>query len=161
LLGKNGATVYGGLSDPRKASFLNITGDLARTGINYSGLSLQQGGIHQDRLLFAPGAVISDFQSSTRSAISSGSFVSAKPSARDHPGMSSFGAREGVTRWSLQVGTGENGAFADVDPWGPVDVVGGIGHGIDYTKHKLFGGQTDPFAVGRALGSKVTGYTCK
>ena len=159
--GTGGAAFYNSLSDPLKASFLNLTGDLARMGLNFSGLSLQQDGIHQDRLLFAPGGGISDFQSSIQAGITSGAFDNAKPGNRDHPGMSDFGARQGVTRWSLQVGIGQRGAFADVDPWGPVDVAGGIGHSIDYLKHKITGGKTDPFAVGRGLGSSVTGYTCR
>ncbi len=73
--------------------------------------------------------------------------------------MSDFGVRERRTLNALQVGFGPAGAFADIDRGNPRR---GFGIGaIVHLGELITPGKTDPFAVGRALGSRVTGYTCK
>ncbi|MCA1837224.1 MAG: hypothetical protein LC674_00055, partial [Actinobacteria bacterium] len=90
--------------------------------------------------------------------ISSGAFIKDTPVASKHPGMSDFGARQAVTREALQMGFGPKGAFADIDRGGArTDVAGFLIH----MGELVTPGKTDPFEVGRSLGSKVTGYTCK
>jgi len=148
---------YGGLSDAQKANFLNQTGALAKAGVSLGNSALQANGIHTDRLLFAPGTT-DTFKASITTAIASGKFIKDKPLAGKHPGMSDFGARQAVTTEALQAGFGPKGAFVDIDRGGErTDVAGFLIH----MGELITPGGTDPFAVGKALGTKVTGYTCK
>jgi hypothetical protein len=153
------AGAYGALSDDaQRANFLNQTGALAKAGINLGRAALQDGGILTDRLLFAPGPSLGTFRASIETAIASGGFIKDTPVASKHPGMSDFGARQNRTFNALQVGFGDNGAFVDIDRGNPS---GGLAGLIVHGAEVLTPGKTDPFAVGKKLGSKVTGYTCK
>jgi hypothetical protein len=109
-------------------------------------------------LLFAPGPSLGTFRASIETAIASGGFIKDTPVASKHPGMSDFGARQNRTFNALQVGFGDNGAFVDIDRGNPS---GGLAGLIVHGAEVLTPGKTDPFAVGKKLGSKVTGYTCK
>jgi hypothetical protein len=152
------AGAYGGLSDAQRANFLNQTGALARAGINLGNATLQTNGTLTDRLLFNPGESLSTFRGSIVAAIASGGFIKDTPFASEHPGMSEFGARQAVTTNALQAGFGRTGAFVDIDRGGArTDVAGFLIH----MGELITPGGTDPFAVGKALGSKVTGYTCR
>jgi hypothetical protein len=151
------AGTYSGLSDAQRANFLNQTGALGKAGINLGDARLQDGGILTDRLLFRPGTT-RDFQTSIVAAIGNGSFIKDTPLASKHPGMSDFGARQNRTFNALQAGFGPEGAFIDIDRGNPS---GGLAGLIVHGAEVLTPGKTDPFAVGKKLGSKVTGYTCK
>ncbi|HEV2863860.1 MAG TPA: RHS repeat-associated core domain-containing protein [Pyrinomonadaceae bacterium] len=157
LLGKNGEQTYNSLHEALKANFLNITGAMTKAGINFSGASLQYAGIRTDRLMFNPGPGLADMRASVQAGINRGTFKKDTPANSEHPLMSEFGARQNATELSLQVGFGPVGAFADIDlgGWG-VDVVGSLIHIGEVATP----GSTDPFHVGRELGSGVTGYTC-
>jgi hypothetical protein len=58
-------------------------------------------------------------EASVAAAIASGTFISDRPDAGLHPGMSGFGARQNRVLNSLQVGGGPLGAFADIDRGNP------------------------------------------
>lgn len=88
-----------------------------------------------------------------------GDFTSATPNAGGHPGMSSSGFRQNRTTYALQIGVGASGAFADIDIGNPRRGFG-IGAAI-HAVELMTPGATDPFRVGRALGSEITGYTCR
>jgi RHS repeat-associated protein len=151
------ANTYNSLSDAQKANFLNQTGALNKAGINLGDARLQANGIHTDRLLFRAGTT-DTFQASITTAISQRKFNRDKPIAREHPGMSDFGARQRKTLNALQAGFGPEGAFVDIDRSNPSNGLAGvIGHVVEV----LTPGSTDPFAVGKALGRKVVGYDCK
>jgi hypothetical protein len=153
--GGGGTGYYNGLSQAQQANFLNITGALNKASVSVSGLGLA--GVETDRLFFAEGTTAA-FQASIQTGINSGGFIKDRPIANKHPGMSDFGARQSVTTEALQVGFGPKGAFADIDRGGArTDVVGFLIHMGELATP----GSTDPFAVGKSLGSKVTGYTCK
>jgi RHS repeat-associated protein len=157
LDGLGGANAYGSLSDAQKANFLNQTGALAKAGIDLGKALLETGGILTDRLLFAPGTT-DGFKDSIVASIANGGFIKDTPVASKHPGMSEFGARQNRTFNALQVGFGPAGAFVDIDRGNPS---GGLAGLIVHGGEVLTPGKTDPFAVGKKLGSKVTGYTCK
>ena len=156
-----GASAYGGLSDAQRASFLNLTGALSSAQINFSGLTLQQSGIHQDRLLFAPGAGINSFRASFEAGVAAGRFINSPPAESEHPGMSEWGGRQRRAFYALQIGGGRGGAFVDIDIGNPQ--MGGLPalvHGVEVLYNKVSKSVTDPFAIGRALGRKITGYLC-
>jgi RHS repeat-associated protein len=153
--GGGGAGFYNDLSQAQRASFLNLTGALGAAGIGTSGLGLSS--VAQDRLLFAAGTT-AGFQASIEAGISTRTFSRATPAASEHPGMSDFGARQRRTREALQVGIGSAGAFVDIDRGNPRRFPIGT---VIHLGELITPGATDPFAVGRKLGSKVTGYTCK
>jgi hypothetical protein len=77
--------------------------------------------------------------------------------------MSTWGGRQNVKKNALQVGGGQAGAFADIDYYNPGKGIGGfLGHVfLEVLPNGMTGNKTDPFKVGRSLGSSVTGYTCK
>jgi RHS repeat-associated protein len=156
---------WNGLASDKIAGFLNITGALAKAGIDFSGLQLQNGiqGIEQDRLFFTPGSA--DILKGLISA--SGKFTSDQPLASEHEGMSDWGFRQNLLRLALQVGGGSAGAFVDLDFWNPsnglVGLVGHIGEVISNRVNKANGGSglTDPIKMGKKLGWDVTNYKCK
>ena len=71
--------------------------------------------------------------------------------------MADVGFRQVSALFSLQVGIGGNGAFIDIDIGNPLNPIGAIIHAFEV----LNPGSTSPFAVSRALGSRVTGHDCK
>ena len=151
-------TEYAKLSPAQRANFLNQTGVLAKNGISLGGAKLKEGGILTDRLLFEPGRALEEFKANVLAAISGGIYSSDKPIGNSHPGMSNFGVRENRTLYSQQIGFGPDGAFIDIDIGNPNNGLFGLFiHAIEVAVP----GKTDPFKVGRKLGKKVTGYTCK
>jgi hypothetical protein len=70
--------------------------------------------------------------------------------------MSDSGARQNVSRESLQVGFGALGAFSDIDRGNPQTWFGFFVH----VGELVTPGKTDPFAIGGALGKGVTKYNC-
>ncbi|MGH9899461.1 MAG: hypothetical protein ACRD4L_11500, partial [Pyrinomonadaceae bacterium] len=160
VLGKGGASAYNGLSQAERASFLNITGALAAAGVNLGEARLVNA--EQDRLFFAPGTT-DTFETSIRAGASANTrtFINDTPLGSEHPGMSRYGARQNVLRESVQVGFGDGG-FADIDRYNPrYSFQGFLLHQKEVAENKFFDRKTDPFAVGKALGSGVTGYNCK
>ena len=158
----DGAGAWNELSPAQRAGFLNITSVLKGNGFGLSGLSLQEGGIQQDRLLFTPASG-ARLEGPLRSAIGSREargdrgFSNDKPEEHLHPGMADWGGRQWVTQNSMQIGGGPAGVFVDIDQYGPkVDVVGTVGHifevvrnsGKDKDGNKK---KTDPFEVAKGL----------
>lgn len=72
--------------------------------------------------------------------------------------MSNFGARQNRAFYAWQVGIGDDGAFADIDIGNPTQ---GLLPAIVHAVEVLVPGRTNPFQVGRGLGSDVTGYSCR
>ena len=159
----DGASVFNGLSDRQKACFLNITAALKSVGITTNGLSLKplsddkkRWGIQEDRLMFAPplGNLEEQVKRAVKNREKLGNlgFKSAKPLKSEHMGMSDWGARQWVTTTAIQIGGGEDGAFVDIDEFGPsTDVVGLFGHGFEVLRNKITGNPTDPFKIGQKL----------
>ncbi|MGH9899472.1 MAG: hypothetical protein ACRD4L_11560 [Pyrinomonadaceae bacterium] len=155
-----GSVFYNGLDDVQRASFLNITGALAAASVNLGEARLVNA--EQDRLFFAAGTT-GTFEASIRAGASANprTFINDTPLGSEHPGMSRYGARQNVLRESVQVGFG-NGGFADIDRYNPrYSFQGFLLHQKEVAENKLFNRQTDPFAVGKALGSGINGYNCK
>lgn len=144
------------------AGFLNITGALSAAGVGFADLDLRPDGIHQDRLFFVPESVP---QLQSRIA-SNPPFSYDRPEETLHPGMAIWGARQNVLRDSLQVGTGGSGAFVDIDLWNPsFGLFGAIMHGREvignaFDRRRAGSGLTNPYTVGKGLGSGVTNYSC-
>jgi hypothetical protein len=146
------------------AGFLNITGALLNAGISLGGLQLRPDGLAQDRL-----RLTSDSGNALRSQIEQRLdstwgdprlFSFAKPTG--HDGEDDWGARQNVTEFSIKFGTGDKGAFVDIDLWNPLGgVVGFMGHAREVVGNWLGRRRTDPFAVGAGLGRGVTNYECK
>ena len=155
------AAQWGQLDSKQIAGFLNITGALSAAGVDLSGLGLQPGGIHQDRLLFTPESA-----ATLQSRMDNTVFSYDQPRQDLHPEMASWGARQNVLRYALQVGTGPGGAFVDIDLWNPsFGLLGSIMHGREvlenaYDRRRGGSGLTNPSTVGKGLGSSVTNYTC-
>lgn len=163
------------LTDKQKACFLNITAALDWLRITIDNLVLksvdqsEQSGIQVDQLLLEP-THLDDLQRQVEYAIQNKKilgdrgFIYDKPD-KDHQGMNDWGARQLVTRESLQVGIGKNGAFIDIDRFGPrTDLVGLFGHIFgEVIPHKITHGKTDPFAVGKGLRKRGIDirYICK
>ena len=153
-----GAAFYNGLSEAQRASFLNLTGALAAAGIITSGLMLAE--VKPDRLLFAAGTT-TNLRRSFEAAVAAGRFVNSPPAESEHPGMSEWGGRQRRAFYALQIGGGRGGAFVDIDIGNPqMGVLPALVHGVEVFYNKVSKSVTDPFAVGRALGRKITGYLC-
>lgn len=160
----HGEAVWARLSPARRAGFLNITAVMVANGFSLAGLALlpltgdpKTDGIQQDRLLFTAGSATLlrgplDHAIANRDQLGDRGFTKDKPEDGLHPGMSEWGGRQWVTRFSMQIGGGSGGAFVDIDEYGPkVDVVGTIGHGFEVLRNKLGHHKTDPFDVARGL----------
>lgn len=152
LLGENGAARYASLSSRERAAFMVLTTRMEQNGLDYSGLKLkpQPEGIQSDRLMFdgSNKEALKKLEDQLRAGIAKGDFKKDKPQEKHHPGMTDFGARQATTRESMQVGLGRDGAFVDVDRFGPTtDVVGFFGH----IGEVLTPGKTDIFKVAKAL----------
>jgi hypothetical protein len=126
----------------------------------FSGLTVTS--FMTDRLLLSPGNPLSGFQSALSGAVTGGQFLKDSTlSASEHPGMSTYGVRHNKTLFALQAGFGQAGAFVDISLFNPLKFpVGTIGHAIQVLSNKSGHRTTDPFEVGRGLGSGITGYTC-
>jgi len=164
-----GSGEYDNLSPSKKASFLNITYKLNQYGVSLSGLSFfgdggAATGILTDQLKFRSNDAATRLSDAIQSKVATGAFVSDKPKAGEHPGMADAGVREFTTFNSLQVGWGDDGVFADIDPYGPIDAVGIFGHiFLQYFPNKIGNKTTDPFRVGKGLYDNDPGnvsYNC-
>jgi hypothetical protein len=112
-----------GLNQLERAGFVNITGALEAAGVDLAGLKLQQAGVRSDRLLFAPGST-DDFRKSIKAGTKANppTFNPVGLVARQfggHGGMNDYMVRQNVGTNSLQVGFGDDGAFADIDLFNP------------------------------------------
>ena len=147
---------YDQLDTFQKASFLNITAALARTGVSLEGVSLRT--VEQDRLTFTPGSA----EILRERFGSNPNFGYSKPRSGEHPGMSDWGVRQGVRRYSLQAGVGPAGVFVDIDLWNPNEgFTGAFGHGREVGFNLITGRKTNPIDVGMGLaGRDVVGYSC-
>lgn len=168
LIGGPGA--WANLSTEQTASFLNITGAMAHAGVSLEGLKLLDGGIHEDRLLFQydyAGGLWDQIKASISSVNNSTTWSYEKPSDRHHPGMSDWGARQNLAGGALQFGIGPKGAFVDLDFHNPqMGVLPALQHlfrevlphEVDRARGRS--GTTNPIAMGKKLGSNITGYSC-
>lgn len=160
LLGEGGAERYAELAPKERAAFIVLTTRMEQNKLDTTGLQLkpQPEGIQQDRLLFeaGPKEAVERLKGQVRDAVARGEFVEDKPSGGLHgSGMSDYGARQWVTRESMQVGFGPDGLFVDIDRFGvKTDVVGLFGH----MGELLDKGKTDPFKVGKALHIDVASH---
>lgn len=150
LFGKAGAKGYESLSSEQRAIFLLISTKLAEDGIDLTGLVLEdpKKTIRPNRILFAKGPKLASFQRQLAEGKADDRFVDDKPFALFHPGRSAFGARENTAQWSVQIGIGKDGAFADVDrfnPWAGVKAY--LGH----TAELLVPGKPEAEEVARRL----------
>jgi hypothetical protein len=152
-----GPAFWSGLDPKRRQGFLNVTAALVANGFALEGLQLQQGGIHQDRLLFTPESaelLRGPLQDAITNADERGDtgFVNDKPEDELHPGMGEWGGRQAVTTMSMQVGGGKGGAFVDIDEFRPGgDLAGTMGHAFEVLRNGLFHRKTDPFTVAKGL----------
>jgi hypothetical protein len=158
---------YGALNSRQKASFLNITFVFERLGIDLSGQTLLGGtqGILSDRLQFEPGEAVNNLLSVLSAQSAADIFTSAKPSEREHPRMADWGFRQAGTRFSLQVGGGPGGVFADIDLFNPTDGLLGLGGHVlgEFVPNKIRRATTNPFRVGKELFDRDQGefkYNC-
>jgi hypothetical protein len=151
LLGEGGAARWAALGTKERAGFIVLSTRMEQLGLDTTGLKLkpQPEGIQQDRLLFEPTPALERLKAAVQAGIDRGDFKKDKPSGDLHgDGMSDFGARQWVTRESMQLGFGPGGAFADIDRFGvKTDLVGIFGH----LGELLTPGKTDPFQVGKSL----------
>jgi RHS repeat-associated protein len=169
-----GADYYNALDKSQRASFLNITGAMAKAGVSLEGLSVTR--VDSDRIILSQESVAilharveETFSVKTITTtipkvgtrqvqVRTGPFAADKPSEKYHKGMSDWGYRQNVGRWALQIGGGVDGAFIDIDSFNPKGILGTLGHIFGEI---LPGGKTNPFEVGKALGADVVGYTCR
>jgi hypothetical protein len=160
LLGEGGAERYAALPPKERAAFIVLTTRMEQNKLDSTGLKLkpQPEGIQQDRLLFEaePKEAVERLKGQVRDAVARGEFVEDKPSGGLHgDGMSDYGARQWVTRESMQLGFGKDGLFVDIDRFGVrTDLVGIFGH----IGELLDKGKTDPFQVGKALHIDVASH---
>jgi RHS repeat-associated protein len=172
-----GADYYNALDMMQRASFLNITGAMAKAGVSLAGLSITN--VHSDRIILSPesGPILRSRIEATfslqtitmtipkvgtrRVTVRKGPFDPDKPIG--HDGMNDWGYRQHVGRWALQIGGGPEGVFIDIDVFNPKSSLGNLaGHVFgEVLPHWIFGGKTDPIDVGRAVGADVVGYSCK
>jgi hypothetical protein len=161
----------------QKACFLNLTAALAWVGIRTNRLKLKpltqddSSGIQEDRLKFAadPDAIKDLYLQvqttvANRVTLDDKGFKSDKPRKSEHPGMSSWGARQWVTTASLQIGAGPEGAFVDIDEFGALtDIVGFLGHIIEVLRNKTQHRKTNPIKIGKKLRHRGidTKYSCE
>lgn len=161
LLGEDGAERYAALEPKERAAFIVLTTRMEQNKLDTTGLKLKpqsEEGIQQDRLLFEaePKEAVARLQGQVRDAVARGEFVEDKPSGGLHgSGMSDYGARQWVTRESMQLGFGPDGLFVDIDRFGvKTDLVGLFGH----MGELLDKGKTDPFQVGKSLHIDVASH---
>jgi len=152
LLGADGQRGYDALPPRNRAAFIVLTTQMDKLGVDYSGMQLKGGGtgVHVDRLMLEqrPDDPTGQqrFQQSVEAGIQAGRFESEKPNGGLHPGQSDFGVRQNVSRESMQIGLGPEGAFVDIDRFNPrKNVLGHLGE-------VLMPGETDMGQVARALG---------
>ncbi|MBX7218690.1 MAG: hypothetical protein K1Y36_01975 [Blastocatellia bacterium] len=164
------------LTEKQKACFLNITGYLVWLDFSLDGLTLKDvaegekhSGVQEDQLVFdtESGKTLRpqfELHVQNRKKLGDKGFLYDKP-GNDHQGLNEWGARQWVTRESMQFGVGKAGAFIDIDRFGPTtDLAGFFGHVFgEVIPHKIKKNKTDPFEVGKALrkrGVEIS-YVCK
>ena len=79
-----------------------------------------------------------------------------------HDGVNAYGGRQKVTRNSLQLGINEakTTVFVDIDYFNP-EKRGFLRHlFLEVLRNRFTGSTTNPFRVGRGLGSDLTRYLC-
>lgn len=150
MLGPNGREVYGKLGPEERACFLNITGKLAKAGIDLSGLQISE--FNSDRFFLEPQS-LEKLQAQLEHHPD---FKFDKPEGKFHPGMTEWGVREDTDFNSVQVGLGPKGGFIDIDRGNPKVSVAAL---FTHLSEVLTPGKTDPFAIGKQLGPDVTGYS--
>lgn len=164
LLGENGAERYAALSPKERAGFIVLTTRMEQNKLDSSGLKLkaQPEGIQQDRLLFEaePKEAVERLKGQVQEAVKRGDFVEDKPSGGLHgDGMADYGARQWVTRESMQLGFGKDGLFVDIDRFGvKTDLVGIFGHMGEVIHNHATHSKTDPMQVGKALHIDVASH---
>jgi len=158
LLGADGQRGYDALPPRNRAAFIVLTTQMDKLGVDYSGMQLKGGGtgVHVDRLMLEqrPDDPTGQqrFQQSVEAGIQAGRFESEKPNGGLHPGQSDFGVRQNVSRESMQIGIGPEGAFVDIDRFNPrKNVLGHLGE-------VLMPGETDMGQVARALGIDLASH---
>lgn len=151
LLGLDGQRTYDSLPPRNKAAFIVLTTQMDALKVDYSGMQLKGGGpgVHVDRLMLEqrPDDPTGQqrFQQSVEAGIQARRFESEKPNDGLHPGQSDFGVRQDVSRESMQIGIGRDGAFVDIDRYNPKENV--FGH----LGEVLMPGETDMGLVAKAL----------
>lgn len=136
---------------------LHVAGALADAGLDVSGLTLTS--IQPDRLTFANDFALRQFQAAVgRNAEFICDLLMLES---EHPGMARRGYRQAPLKYSLQLGFGDDGAFADIDIWNPLfPGIGPIMHKIEVASNKRHGTTTNQFAIARGLGKSVVGHDC-
>jgi hypothetical protein len=164
LLGEDGKARWDALGPKEKAGFIVLTTRMEQNHLDSTGLKLkpQPDGIQQDRLLFEaePKEAVERLKGQVQDAIKRGDFVEDTPEKGLHgDGMADYGARQWVTRESMQLGFGKDGLFVDIDRFGvKTDVVGIFGHFSEVLHNHLTHSKTDPFSVGKALHIDVASH---
>ncbi|HYV45157.1 MAG TPA: hypothetical protein VFA20_09870 [Myxococcaceae bacterium] len=164
LLGEDGKARWDALSAKEKAGFIVLTTRMEQNKLDSSGLKLkaQPEGIQQDRLLFEaePKEAVERLKGQVQEAVKRGDFLEDKPSGGLHgDGMADYGARQWVTRESMQLGFGKDGLFVDIDRFGvKTDLVGLFGHFGEVIHNHTTSSKTDPFKVGKALHIDVASH---
>jgi hypothetical protein len=158
LLGPDGQRTYDSLPPRNRAAFIVLTTQMDALKVDYSGMQLKGGGpgVHVDRLILEqrPDDPTGQqrFQQSIEAGIQARRFESEKPHGDLHPGQSDFGVRQNVSRESMQIGIGPEGAFVDIDRYNPRNNV--LGH----LGEVLMPGETDMGQVARALGIDLSSH---
>ena len=111
LIGPNARDSYDSMSVKKKMAFLNIISALNQV---MDTKDLEIVSMKDDRILFSKSS-IPFIVSRMDKLVEDGIFINAKPSSFWHKEMSLSGYREKIKNYSLQIGIGEDGAFADID----------------------------------------------
>lgn len=125
LLGPEGPAGWSQLTTKQRGVFLTLTSRLAANGVDVTGLKLDGGlaGINGTNIRFelkfdkASAALL---KQRIDAAIAQGKFTADKPSSTFHSEYADSGARENRSKYSMQVGFGEGGAFVDMDRYNPL-----------------------------------------
>lgn len=132
LFGAAGEAAYRKLSDKQRQLVLLLSERLFANGIDLQGMRLLEAGqpTRPNRILFAPDSPgMERFKAQLEGAKKAGRFDEDKVFALFHPGMAEDGYREDRSKFSMQIGLGDKGAFVDVDrfhPW--TGLKGWLGH---------------------------------
>ena len=171
VLGNEGESIYGKLSNRHRANFLNLTARAAQTGLDFGKLTTNPKA-HVDRLILTgkpvkPGEPqpADALKASFEVAVRAGRISNRRP--RGHGGINIQGGRQKVATYSLQLGIGSkkdpNAAFVDIDYYNPeAGFWMAMKHFFgEVVKNWATSSKTDAFRVGENLGSKLTKYDCK
>lgn len=155
LLGEPGAEAWNDLTSRQRGVFLLITDRLQKQGFDLTGMKLQGGvsGINNEgvpEIVFdKPSA--QNLKSQVEAKIASGDYLRERPNKWMHANASE-GARENRSKFALQIGFGENGAFVDMDRYNPLTSK------LNYLKHLAeiaYPGKLGPEEAARALGADI------